>query len=92
MNILFWGLTFGTIGKVLVVVAVLHMHHSLVRELRIDRLVILTYKQERFLTFLGLILIVLGYVLEIIFYSPTPLLSCSGHTCAAALGAALSSQ
>jgi hypothetical protein len=90
MNILFWGLTLGTIGKVLVVVAVLHMHHSLVRELRIDRLVILTYRQERILTFIGLVLIVVGYALEILFYAPTNLFHCEGVQCAAQLGATLS--
>jgi hypothetical protein len=92
MNILFWGLTLGVVGKVLVVLAVLHMHHSLVREHRIDRSVILTYKQERFLTFIGLILITVGYILEIMFYSPTPLFLCHGSECAAALGAAFGSQ
>jgi hypothetical protein len=92
MNILFWGLTLGVLGKVLVVLAVLHMHHSLIREHRIDRSVILTYRQERILTFIGLILIAVGYILEIMFYSPTPLFLCHGPECTAALGAAFGSQ
>ncbi len=86
MNILFWGLTFGVIGKILVVLAVLHMHHSLVKEGKIDRIILLTYRQERVLTFIGLFLIALGYMLEIIFYSPTNLFHCEGIRCAAALG------
>ncbi len=90
MNILFWGLTLGIIGKVLVVLAVLHMHHSLVKEGRIDRFILLTYKQERVITFLGLILMLVGYILEIIFYSPTNIFSCEGIRCAAALGEVLS--
>jgi hypothetical protein len=89
MNILFWGITFGVIGKVLVVLAVLHMHHSLVKEHRIDRSVILTYQQERILTFIGLILITLGYALEVYFYAPTTLFTCHGGECAAALGGLL---
>lgn len=91
MNILFWGLTLGVVGKLLLALAVLHMHHSLVREHRIDRFVILTYQQERFLTFIGLLLIVIGYLLEVVFYYPTPLFSCSGEECAAALGALIHS-
>jgi len=90
MNILFWGLTLGVAGKILVVLAVLHMHHSLVKEQRIDRGVILTYKQERVLTFLGLILIAVGYILEIMFYSPTDIFTCEGIRCAASLGNLLS--
>lgn len=76
MNLLFWGLTLGTIGKVLLALAVLHMHHTLVREHRVDKFVILSYQQERILTFIGIILIVAGYILEIYFYQPTAMLSC----------------
>jgi hypothetical protein len=82
MNILFWGMTLGMIGKVLVVLAVLHMHHSLVSEHRIDRKVILSYKQERVITFIGLILIVTGYLLEVFFFVPTHIFSCDGENCA----------
>ncbi|MEZ4195518.1 MAG: hypothetical protein R3B53_03985 [Candidatus Paceibacterota bacterium] len=89
MNILFWGLTLGVAGKILVVLAVLHMHHSIVREHRIDRNVILTYRQERVLTFIGLILIAAGYAMEIYFYSPTSFFTCHGKECAAALGGLL---
>ncbi len=85
MNILFWGITFGVFGKVLVVLAVLHMHHSLIKEHRIDKQVILTYHQERFLTFIGLILIVTGYIMEVYFYSPTVLFHCTGDDCAASV-------
>ncbi len=90
MNLLFWGITMGVFGKVLVVLAVLHMHHSLISEHKIDKKVILSYHQERILTFIGLILIVLGYMLEIYFYSPTLFLSCHGADCSAALGTVLS--
>jgi hypothetical protein len=76
MSLLFWGLTFGTIGKVMLALAVLHMHHTLVREHRVDKYVILSYKQERILTFLGVVLIVTGYAMEILFYQPTIMLTC----------------
>jgi len=92
MNILFWGITLGMAGKVLVILAVLHMHHSLVKEHRVDRRVILTYRQERVLTFIGLILIAIGYIMEITFYAPTPFFSCADDTCQAAIGLLLDSQ
>jgi hypothetical protein len=85
MNILFVGLTLSVIGKVMVVLAVLHMHSWLIREHKIDRKVVLSYQQERYLTFLGMILIVMGYCLQIYFYGLTPLLSCEHDECAAAL-------
>ncbi len=85
MNLLFWGITLGALGKILVILAVLHMHHSLIREHRIDAKVLLSYKQERYRTFLGLLLIVFGYVLEVYFYSPTPFFHCTGNECAALL-------
>ena len=80
MSLLFWGLTIGTFGKVIVVLAVLHMHHSLVKEHRIDKKVILSYRQERVLTFIGLILITLGYLLEITFYGEIDII-CGGVSC-----------
>ena len=92
MNLIFWGITLGVFGKVLVVVAVLHMHHSLVKEHRIDRTVLFTYKQERIMTFIGLILIVLGYLFEVYFYGPTALFNCEGQECSALLMGAKVSQ
>ncbi len=82
MDWLFWGMTMGVVGKVLVVLAVLHMHASLVREHKIDRKVVLSYRQERVMTFLGLILIVAGYLLEIYFFGYTPFSDCLGVGCA----------
>lgn len=81
MNILFWGMTFGVIGSTMVVLAVLHMHHSLVKEHKVDKVVILSYKQERWLTFCGLLLIVIGYGMEVYFYGPTQLFYCTGTEC-----------
>ncbi len=92
MNLLFWGITLGVIGKVIVVLAVLHMHHSLVKENKINHTIYLTYRQERVLTFLGLFLILIGYAMEVYFYSPTALFNCSGINCPASLNSALLSQ
>ena len=86
MNLLFWGLTLGTIGKVLLALAVLHMHHTLVREHRVDKFVILSYQQERILTFIGIVLIVAGYILEIYFYQPAAMLTCRPEDIGCVLG------
>jgi len=83
MSLLFWGMTLSAFGKILVILAVLHMHHSLISEHRIDNKVLLSYRQERLLTFIGLIMIVVGYVLEVYFLSPTQIMSCHGSDCAA---------
>lgn len=62
------GLTLSTIGKIMVVLAVLHIHATLVHEHRVDKRVILSYRQERVITWIGLVLIVIGYVLELRYY------------------------
>lgn len=89
MNILFWGLTLGVIGKVMVVLAVMFMHHTLMREHEVDYLVVRTFHKERFFTIVGLLLIVLGYIMEVYFYAPTSLFTCQGPECAAMLGGAV---
>lgn len=66
MDLALIGLASGTVGKIMVVLAVLHMHHSLIIEHKIDKLVILSYQQERILTIIGLVLIVAGFILEVI--------------------------
>lgn len=83
MNLLFWGMALRVLGEVVVVLAILHMHSSLIKEHGVDKKVILSYKQERVLTFVGLILITLGYVMEVYFYSPTSIFTCEGLQCAA---------
>ena len=90
MNILFWGLTIGAIGKVLLGVGVMIAHSSLVKEKRIDMVVIKGYRIEHALTVIGLIMIVVGYFMEIYFYGFTPFLTCSGAECGAAVSAAFS--
>ena len=88
MNLLFWGLTVSTIGKVMLASGVLIAHSELAHERRVDQLVIKSFRVERILTLTGLLLIVFGYGLEIYFYGFTSMLTCSGAECAAALGAA----
>lgn len=65
VEIMIVGVTLRVIGEVMVVLAVLHMHHTMVQEHRIDKRVVLTYKQERLLTWSGLLFILVGYVVEV---------------------------
>lgn len=85
MNILFWGLTIGTIGKVLLAVGVIIAHSGIMKEHRIDQEVLRGFKIEHTITMLGLLLIILGYFMEIYFYGFTPFLTCSGAECSAAI-------
>lgn len=90
MSILFWGLTLGTIGKVLLAAGVIMAHTQLEHEHRIDARVVRTFHRERIMTLIGVLLILLGYGLEIYFYGyGTELLGCHGSNCAAAVGASL---
>lgn len=89
MNLLFWGLTISVIGKILLAAGVIIAHTELAHERRIDNEVLQSFRLEMVLTALGIALIVVGYVLEIYFYGFTPLLTCSGFECGAALGGAL---
>ncbi len=90
MNILFWGLTLGTMGKVLVAVAILKVHHTMAEEHKIDARVIRSFAVEKALTIIGVILILGGYLCEIYFYDLTPLLRCHGEDCMQAANLILS--
>ena len=90
MNLLLLGLTLGTIGKLVIGIAVLRVHILIIREKRIDPLVLKSMKIEQVVTLFGLALIIIGYLLEVYFYAgATELLSCTGEACAAAVGNAL---
>jgi hypothetical protein len=90
MNLLLLGLTLGTIGKLVLGIAVLRVHVYIIREHKIDNVVIRALKREQIVTLVGLAFIVIGYVLEILFYSgSTDLLNCIGGECAGAVQSAL---
>lgn len=89
MNLLFWGLTIGVIGKILLAAGVIIAHTELAHEKKIDTQVLKSFRLELVLTIVGLILIVVGYLMEIYFYGLTPLLTCDALECGAALGSLL---
>lgn len=91
MNLLFWGLTVSMIGKVLLAAGVLIAHTELAHEMKVDNLVLKSFKLERILTAVGIILIVVGYIMEIYFYGfTTSMLTCAGNECEGAAAVLLS--
>jgi hypothetical protein len=70
---LFWGLTLGTAGKVLLGLTVISVHWKIVKEHKIDQIVLREMRHERNLALLGIILILAGYIIEISFYGYLPL-------------------
>jgi hypothetical protein len=89
MNLLFWGLTTGVIGKILLAAGVIIAHTELAHERRIDNEVLKSFRLEMLLTVIGIILIVAGYLMEIYFYGLTPLLTCESAECGATVVEAL---
>lgn len=87
MSMLFWGLTIGMVGKIVLGIAVVRVHMIMLREHKLDTAVFNSIKRERLITILGVLLIILGYVLEITFYNIIPFASCAESNCAASLGA-----
>lgn len=91
MNLLFWALTVSMIGKVLLVVGILKAHGQIAHEHRIDEKVLRVFHVEKIITIAGLILILLGYAMEVYFYEfDTPLFSCVGTQCQEAAATMLS--
>lgn len=62
-------------------------HNALAHEHRIDAKVIRTFHTEYIITFIGIALIVIGYVMEIFFYDFIHFLSCDIEICGALLNA-----
>lgn len=88
MSLLFWGVTLGFLGKIILGVAVLRVHSGILHEHKIDGAVLRVMRREQYITFLGLALIIVGYILELVFYDFNLLLHCNWEECAAATSAA----
>ncbi len=90
MNLLFWALTVGVIGKVMLAIGVLIAHSELAHEKVVDQEVLRSFRLERTLTVTGILLIVAGYSMEIYFYDFVSMLTCHGTDCALSAAAFLS--
>lgn len=90
MNLLFWGLTIGIIGKIMLGVGVIVAHGKLAHEQRIDQAVLRSFRTEHILTVTGIILMIAGYFMELYFYGLLSLLSCFNDQCLFGAAAILS--
>ena len=89
MNLLLWGITFGTLGKLILGIAVLRVHIRIFEEHKIDGVVLKAIKREHLVTFIGLVFIILGYILEVMFYQgSTQFFDCMGSECSAVINSA----
>ncbi len=66
MNLFSVGLVLDTIGKVLIGLAVLTVHHRISKERGIDKDVLRVMRKEFALTTSGIFLIILGAILQLI--------------------------
>lgn len=71
-DLLFWGLTIGTAGKILLGVTVVSVHWKIVKEHKIDKLVLREMRKERNVALVGIALVVTGYIFEVLFYGYVP--------------------
>jgi len=90
MSLLLWGLTIGTIGKLILGFAVLRVHLGILHEHKIDGAVLSSIKREQTITMLALALILAGFILEVLFYADfTNFLTCVGTDCTATVQSGL---
>jgi hypothetical protein len=85
MNLLFWGMVMGTVGKVILGLAVLRVHMIILREQKIDGAVLRSMKREQLITIFGILFIIFGFFLESYFYNSLNLFSCQSTACSAAV-------
>jgi len=69
MDLLFWGLTIKTIGEVIIGFSIISVHLRIVKEHKLDRKVYRSIRNEKFLSIIGIILILFGYFLEVAYYA-----------------------
>jgi len=68
MNILLIASFLGTVGKVLLGIAVYRVHNRVIKEQKIDAAVLKEMKFERRITLLGIIFIILEFILIASYY------------------------
>jgi hypothetical protein len=92
MSLLFWGLTFGVVGKCLLAIGILKVHYVMAKERAIGEQVIHSFHSEKIVTFIGIGLIVFGYLIELYFYNTVHLLTCYGAECMAGAFSVIAGQ
>jgi len=65
---LFWGLTLGVAGKILLGATVIMVHSKITHEKHIDGIVLMEMRREKHIAIFGIGLMFLGYLLELAAY------------------------
>ncbi len=68
MLLFYIALGIGTLGKIVLGFAVWRVHAHILEEHRIDKVVLQSIRRERYVTLFGIALIVIGFILEVVFY------------------------
>lgn len=68
MNLFTTGLILDTIGKIFIGLTVLTVHRHIFREHKIDTNVLRTMRREWLLTLIGILLIIIGAIMQLIFH------------------------
>jgi len=63
------GLTIDTIGKIMLGITVLMVHWHILKEHKIDIDVLRTMKREQILGISGILLILAGYIMQLIYHT-----------------------
>ena len=69
---LFWGLSLGMLGKVMLGATVINVHAHIVKERKIDIDVIKEMKRERRIGVFAVFFILAGYVMELAYFNFLP--------------------
>ena len=64
-DMFFWGFTLSTVGKLILGATVMLVHSKIVHEHKIDDVVIKEMKKERSIAFAAIVMIGVGYALEV---------------------------
>ena len=71
-SMLFWGLTISFMGKASLALSVISVHKKITDEKRIDGIVLMEMRRERTLAIMGLLLMAVGYALELFHFNALP--------------------
>lgn len=90
MSLLFLGMTMSVVGKGMLGLAIIWVHITMATERSIDEQVVKAFRRETYITVAALLLIGVGYFLEVYALGGfSALMSCEGTECAAMVGSAI---
>jgi uncharacterized membrane protein YidH (DUF202 family) len=64
-NFSFLGLTLRTVGEIIIGLSIIRVHIRIMQEHKLDKKVYRSIRREKFWAVIGIILILVGYILEV---------------------------